>query len=145
MPRTKPSTRVGPGGMKRRLQLATRDSRLPLVVAPKVVTAANVARNEACVPGCTAVAVVLCDITNPIDSDVLEGALGQAFASLDSTDWEASMTLFCPLGFQVILQSGLLEAIAEVSLRFARQAKLSTYEGLQSGPNLRRVFKTVLD
>jgi hypothetical protein len=57
MPRTKPSTLVGPGGMKRRLQLATRDSRSPSVVAPKVVTAANVARNEACVPGCNTAAV----------------------------------------------------------------------------------------
>ena len=84
--------------MKRHLQLATRDSSSPSVVAPKVVTAANVAWNEACVPACTAAAVVLREITDSVDRNVLDGALGQSFASLDRTDWEARMTLFHPSG-----------------------------------------------
>ena len=147
MPRTKTSTRVGPGGTKRRLQLATRDSRSPssLVVAPKVVIAADVTVNEACVPPCTAAAVALCEITDPIYRDVLEGALSQAFASLDGTFWEASVTLFCSLGLRVLLQSGLLKAIARVSLSFAQQAELTTYGGMPHGPNLQCVFRTELD
>ena len=84
-----------------------------------MITAANVEQNEACVPACTAAAVTLRKIMDPVDRDVLEGALGQAFTSIDSMDWEASVTLFCPLGFWVLLQYGLLEAIAGVSLRFA--------------------------
>ena len=45
----------------------------------------------------------------------------------------------------MLVRSGLLEAIADVSLRFARQVKLPTYGSLPRGPNLRRVFDTVLD
>jgi len=45
----------------------------------------------------------------------------------------------------VLLWSGLLKATADVSLRCARQAKLSTYGSLQCGFNLQRVFGTVLD
>ena len=55
------------------------------------------------------------------------------------------MTLFCPLGFRVLLQSGLLKAIAGVSLCFSQQAKLLMYGGLECGPNFQRVFRTVLD
>ena len=67
-----------------RLQLATIDLRLPLTAAPKapkVVIAADVARNEACTPALMAAAVTLCQIMNPVDCDVLEGDLGQAFAA----------------------------------------------------------------
>jgi len=133
----------GPGGMKCLLQLATRESSPPSVVAPKVVTAADVARNEACVPRCTAAVVALREITDPIDHDVLQGTFGQAFASLDGSDWEAYMTLFCPPGLQVLLQTRLLKAIAGVSLRFSQQAKLTMYGGMQHGPNLQCVFRTV--
>ena len=91
-------------------------------MAPNVVTADDVARNEACMPACTAAAVALCEIMDPVDRDVLEGIFGRSFASLDGSDWEAHMTLFRPLGFRVLIQSGLLEAIAGESLRFARQA-----------------------
>jgi hypothetical protein len=90
-------------------------------------------------PACTAAALALREITDPIDCDVLEGTLGWAFASLDGSDWEAHMTLFCPLGFRVLLQSGLLEAVAGVSLRFAQQAEL-----FECGPNLQRWFRAVL-
>ena len=72
-------------------------------MAPKVVTAADVVRNKACVPACTAAAVVLCEIMAPAHRDVLEDALGQAFASLNGKDREAYMTLFCPLGLWVPL------------------------------------------
>ena len=41
----------------------------------------------------------------PVDRDVLEGALGQAFAALDVSDWEAPKKLFCLLGFRVVLWS----------------------------------------
>ena len=61
------------------------------------------------------------------------------------TDWEDLDKLSWLLRFRVLLWSGLLEATAEVSLRFARQAKLSTYEVLECGPYLQRVFETVLD
>ena len=52
---------------------------------------------------------------------MLEGALGQAFTSFGGTDWEAHAALFFPLGFGVLLWSGLLEAIAGVSLQATRQ------------------------
>ena len=67
---------------------------------------------------------------------MLEGTLGQTFASLDRSDWVAYATLLRPLGFQVLLQSGLLKAIAKVSLRFSLQTNLMTYEILECGPNL---------
>ena len=133
MARTKPSTCKGPGGMICRQQLATRDSCLPWVVAPvapTAITAANVERNEACVPVCTAAAAMLRYIPDPVDGEVLEGALGQIFAALDQTDWE-SHVLFCPLGFGVLLWSGFLEATDNVSLQFARQAQLLTWGRLQ--------------
>ena len=50
--------------------------------------------------------------------------LGQAFASIDQTDWESRVLLFRPLGFGVLLRYGLLEATADVSLCFAWQARL---------------------
>ena len=43
------------------------------------------------------------------------GYISHLFVAINSTDWEAIMTLFCPLGFWVLLQSRLLEAIAKVS------------------------------
>ena len=76
---------------------------------------------------------------------MLEGALGQAFASLDQTYWKSHVLLFRPLGFGVMLRSGLLQATADVSLRFARQAKPFTWGGVQCELNLRRVFEAVLD
>ena len=143
MPRSKKIARMG------RLQLATRDSCLPSIVAPKapkVVTTANVAGNEACESAIRAAAVALCEITDPVDRDVLEGALGQAFASLNITDWEAREILFFPLGFWVLLQSGLLKAVSGVSLQAVCQDRgLLTYSEWQRGPSLRRVFETVLD
>ena len=62
------------------------------------------------------------------------------------TDWEPPKRLFCPLGFRVLLRSGLLEEIAGVSLSMAHQAcKLSTHSEWQCGPSLQRVFESVLD
>ena len=133
MPRTKPTARKGPGGMILRQQISNRDSCLPSVVAPvaptavtaapTAVTAVDVKRNVACVPACTAAAAMLGYIPDPVDGEVLEGALGQAFfAALDQTDWESRVLLFRPLGFGVLLWSGLLKATADVSLCFARQA-----------------------
>ena len=55
------------------------------------------------------------------------------------------MTLFFPLGFGVLLQSGSLKATANLSLHFVQQAKLSTYGGLQCVPNLQSAFRTVLN
>ena len=130
-----------------RRQLATRDSCLPLVVAPvapTAITAVEVERNEACVLACTAASAIMRNISDLVDGEVLEGALGQAFAALDQTDWESCVLLFRPLGFGVLLRSGLLEATADVSLCFARQAQLSTWGHLQCGPSLRRVFDAVL-
>jgi hypothetical protein len=122
------------------LQLAMQDYRLPSIVAPKaptVITTADVARNEACMTACTAAAEVLREIMDTVDRDVCEGALDYAFTSLDCMDWKARVTLFCPLGFWVLLRSGLLKAAADVCLSFTRQAKLSTYGRLQCWPNLR--------
>jgi len=92
---------------------------LPPIVAPKaprVNTAADVARYEACLPALTGDAVTLCEITDPVDCNMLAGALGQAFISFNGTDWEARAALFYPLCFGVLLWSGLLEAIAGVGL-----------------------------
>jgi len=107
MPRTKPSTRVGLGGRITCQQLVTRDSCLPLVVVPvanmavtAAPTAVDVKRNEACVPACTATAMMLRCIPDPVDGEVLEGALGQAFVALDQTDWESNELLFRPLTFR---------------------------------------------
>ena len=61
------------------------------------------------------------------------------------TDWNDLEKSSRPLKFRVLLRFKLLEAIARVNLRFARQAKLLTYGGLECGPNLQRVFRTVLD
>ena len=137
------------GGGDRPLKLGTKDSFPPLTAAPKapkVVTAADAAQNEVCVPALMAAAVTLRQITNAVERDVLEGALGQAFAALEETDWEASKKLFRPLRFRVLLWPGLLKAIARVSLRVAHQAReLPTHSGWQCGPSLQRVFETVLD
>ena len=93
-----------------------------------------------------AAAVTLRQIANPVDRDVLEGALGQAFDVLEETDWEASRNCFFPLGFRVLLWSRLLEAIAGVCLRVVHQAcELLTYSGWQCGTCLQREFETVLD
>ena len=90
-------------------QLAMSDFCLPPIVAPKapkVITAADVARYEACLPGLTGAAVTLCEITDLVGCNLLEGALGQAFASLDSTDWEDHEILFARLGFGCCLGLG---------------------------------------
>ena len=109
MARMKPITRKGPGGMIFRRQLATRDARLPSVErprAPTAITAANVERNETCAPACTAAAAILRSISDPVDGEVLECALGQAFVALDQMDWKSHVLLFRPLGFGVLLWSG---------------------------------------
>ena len=131
-----------------RRQIATGDARLPMVERPRVptaITSADVKRNEACMPMCTAAAAMLRSISVFDGSEVLEGALGQAFAGLDQMDWDSNVLLLCPLGFGVLLWSGLLKATADVSFCFAHQAQLSRWESLQCGPNMRRVFGAVLD
>ena len=127
-----------------RRQLATRDASLPRVVAQTVVTPADLDRNEACMGACTAAGAVLREMPNPVDRDGLEDALGRVFCAFDMTDWVSGLSLLRPIGFGVLLRSGLLEATADVCLRFARQAQLSTWGGLQVGPNLLRVYGTVL-
>ena len=79
---------------------------------------------------------MLHNISDPVDVEVLEDVLEQAFAALDQTEWESRVLLFRPLGFGVLLRSGLLQVTANVSLRFAWQAQLSTWGSLQCGPNL---------
>ena len=89
MARTKPSIHKGPGRMIHRRQITTRDDCLPPVERPKAptaVTAANVKWNETCAPACTAAAAILRSISDPVDDEVLEGALGQALVALDQTD-----------------------------------------------------------
>ena len=89
MPRSKPTTHKGPGGMIPCQQLATRDASFPRILAPEApteVTADNVTRNKECKPACAAAAVVLRGITNPVNPDVLKDALGKAFVALDGTD-----------------------------------------------------------
>jgi len=88
---------------------------------------------------------MLRSISDLVDGGVLAGALGQAFVALDQTDWESHVLLFRPLGFGVLLWSRLLQETADVSLRFAQQTQLSTYLGLQCGPNLQCVFGAVMD
>ena len=58
--------------------------------------------------------LTLRQITNPVYRDLLKGALGQAFAALEETDWEASKNFFRLLGFRVLLWSGSLKAITRV-------------------------------
>ena len=56
MPRTKPSTHRGQGGMIVCRQIATGDASLPKVVAQTVVTSGDLDWNEACMGACTAAA-----------------------------------------------------------------------------------------
>ena len=121
MPRTKPITRKGPGGIICRRQLATRDDSLSRVVAQTVVTNANLDRNEACMAACTTAAEVISEIPRPINCVVLEDALGKALSAFDMTDWGSCLLLLRPIGFGVLLRSGLLEATAGVCLRFSQQ------------------------
>ena len=125
-------------------QLGTRDDRLPSVVAQLVVTSGNLDQNEACMDACTAAAAVLRKMPSPIDRVGLEDALGRVFSEFDMTDWMSGLLLLHPIGFGVLLWSGLLKATADVCLWFARQAQLSTWGGLPVGPNLLRVYGTVL-
>ena len=127
-----------------RVPLATGADRLPRVAAQTVVTRSNLDRNEACVGACTAAETVLREIPNPVDRVGLEDALGRVFSAFDMTDWVSGSSLLRPIGFGVLLRSGLLEATADACLRFAWQAPLSTWGGLPVGPNLRRAFETVL-
>ena len=119
-----------------RLQLATGDASLPRVVAQTVVTPANLDRNEACMGACTAAVEVLREMPNPVDRDGLEDALGRVFCAFDMTDWVSGLSLLRPIGFGVLLRSILLKATADVCLRFARKAQLSTWGGFPAGPNL---------
>ena len=98
--------------------------------APTAITAADVKWNEACAPACIAASAMLHSISDPVDGEVLEGALEKAFVALDKMDWESEELLFLPLGFGVLLRSGLLQATANVSLRFARQAVPFTWGGV---------------
>ena len=144
MAKTKPSVHRGPGGMILRKRLATRDGRLPCVTAPRAVTVAKVERNEACAPVCTTAAVILRRISDLVDGEVLEGALGQAFIALDQTDWMSHLWLLRPLGFGLLLRSGLLQATAVVCLRFAQQAVPFMWGGVECGPKLQRAFDILL-
>ena len=60
-------------------KLATRDDRLPRVVAQTVVTSADLDRNEACMGACTAAAAVLREIPSPVDRVGLKDALERVF------------------------------------------------------------------
>ena len=145
MARTKPSsTRRVPGGMIVCRQLSARDVSLPRVVAQTMVFPANLDRNEACMDACTAAAAVFREIPNPVDRVGLEVALGRVFSAFDMTDWVSGLSLLRPIGFGVLLRSGLLEATVDVGLRFARQAQLSTWGGVPHGPNLLRLYRTML-
>ena len=127
-----------------RPKLATGAASLPRVVAQTVVTPANLDWNEACVGACTNAAAVLKGILNPVLRDVLEDALGRVFSAFDMTDWESGLLLLRPVGFGVLLSSGLLEATVDVGLRFARTAQLSTWGSVPHGPYLLRLYRTVL-
>ena len=135
------------------LQLATGDGRdplvtgadrLPRVVAQTVVTRSNLGRNEACVGECTAAAAVLREIPNPVDRVGLEDALGRVFSVFNMMDWVSGSSLLRPIGFGVLLWSGLLKAIADVCLWFAWQSQPSTCGSFPVGPNLLRLYRTVL-
>ena len=52
------------------------------------------AGEDSCMPACTAAAEVLRGIKDPVDHDVLESALGQAFSALRVTDWESLGVVF---------------------------------------------------
>ena len=111
MPRIKPSLRRDPGGMLVCRKLATMDCCLPIVgwpVAPTAITAAAVEQNEACIPACTVAAAMLRGISDFDDNEVLESALGHAFAALDQSDYDSDVSLFHPLGYGVLLQYGFL-------------------------------------
>jgi hypothetical protein len=101
MPRTKPSMRRVLWGMIVCRQIATRDDRLPRVVAQTVVTNADLDWNEACMGACTAAGAVLREMPNPIERDGLEDALGRVFSAFDMTDWVYGLSLLLSIGFGV--------------------------------------------
>ena len=119
----------------------------PDPMAQRIMSATDIARNEACKSVCAAAAVVLRGIGNPIDFDMLEESLGQAFVALDGTNWKAGHRLLRVLGCKVLFRSGLLEAFVGVSLCAAHQARgFTTYEKrYDCGEKLERVFNKVLD
>ncbi len=132
-------------GGRRVLQLATL-SRPPSPIARRIVTAADIARNEACLPACTAAAVVLRGIPDPIDQCALEVALEQGSEALGGTDWLVGQRALRLLGYKILVRSGLLEAIAEVSLRAAHQARgfMTYHQSCDCGEKLQRAFHDVL-
>jgi hypothetical protein len=113
-------------------------------VAQTVVTSGNLDWNEACMGACTAAAAVLREMLNPVDHVGLKDALGRVFVAFDMTDWESGLMLLCPIGFGVLLWSGLLKATVDVGLRFAWKAQLSTWCDVPHGRNLLQLYRTVL-
>ncbi len=112
-----------------------------------MITAADIARNEACMPACTAAAVVLRGIPDPIDQNALEVALAQGFEALKGTDWVVEQKAWKLLGCKILVRSGLLEAIVEVSLRAAHQARgfTTNHQKYDCGEKLQRAFCDVLE
>ena len=125
-------------------QLARRDDRLSRVVAQTVVTSGNLDRNEACMDACTAAAAMLREMAIPVNRVDLEDAFGRVFSAFNLTVWVSSLLLLRPIGFGVLLRSGLLKATADVCLWFALQARLLTWGGVQVEQNLLHVYRTVL-
>ena len=78
---------------------------------------------------CTAAVAMLHNISDPVDGEVLEDALGQAFVALYLVDWKSHVLLFRPFGFGVLLWSGSLQATADVILCFAGKAVPFTWGG----------------
>jgi hypothetical protein len=62
---------------------------------------------------CNAAAAVLREMLNPVNHVGLKDALGRVFSAFDMTDWLSGLLLLHPIGFGVLLRSGLLEATAD--------------------------------
>ena len=112
--------------------------------SPKVVTQDNLDQNKARMGACTNAATVLKEIPNPVVRDVLEDALGRVFFAFNMTDWESGSILLRPIGFGVLLGSGLREAAVNVGLWFARTAQVLTWGSAPHGPHALRLYRTVL-
>ena len=102
MARTNCSTRKGPREMICIQKIATRDACLPPVErprAPTAVTTADVNRNEACAPACTATVAMLRSITDPVDGKCLKLLLGKHLLLLTRRTGGPICCCYAHLGF----------------------------------------------
>ncbi len=102
------------------------------------------ARANACMPLCVVAAAAIRGLAKPFDLDELDRSFGAALEILKGMEWYS--TEDGALGFGVLVQSGLLEAIVDAALHAARQGRgFRPVDNNPIGPNMERVLWCVLE